>query len=86
MFCRCIGSTQDLKNLYGGGYTLELKMKIDQLPQSCSSSDKSSVIKYLKQKFPSATLEESFGNRLVYRVPQQSIKSLAKCFQKLQEG
>lgn len=80
----CIGSTQDLKNLYGGGYTLELKMKIDHQSQSSSSTDKLSAMEYLKTKFPSATLEESFSNRLVYRVPQWSIKSLAKCFEKLQ--
>lgn len=73
----CIGSTQDLKNLYGGGYTLELKMETE-------SAKKSVVIKYLKKQFPSATLEQSFSNRLIYRMPQWSIKSVAKCFQKLQ--
>lgn len=80
----CIGTTQELKNLYGGGYTLELKVKTNDQSHSCSSEDKSAVMDYLRRQFPSATLEESFSNRLVYRVPQWSIKSLAKCFEKLQ--
>lgn len=34
MHCRCLGSTQHLKNLYGAGYTLEVKLKHIEFQQA----------------------------------------------------
>lgn len=118
-FHRCLGSTQHLKNLYGAGYTLEIKLKhiesvysetpVESQPSSSQEQlqlDQSSVDhigpvpvisncidnrsmalrNFVTDLFPSATLEESFADRLVYSVPQQAVSSLAECFSRLEKG
>ncbi|GBP64669.1 hypothetical protein EVAR_47685_1 [Eumeta japonica] len=35
--------------------------------------------------FPSAVLEESFAERLVFSVPQNAVSSLARCFQQIED-
>lgn len=44
------------------------------------------VIALVGQMFPSAILEESFAERLVFSVPQSAVSSLARCFQQIEDG
>ncbi|KAL9708049.1 hypothetical protein quinque_011567 [Culex quinquefasciatus] len=127
---RCLGSTQHLKNLYGAGYTLEIKLKhvesvysetpvgecapesssqeqlqpqdhqqVDQHHVTAAATSASTPViancidnrsmalrNFVTDLFPSATLEESFADRLVYSVPQQAVSSLAECFSRLEKG
>lgn len=80
---RCIGSTQHLKNLYGAGYTLEVKINSDDR----AASEKEEMIKqFVNDVFPLATLEETFSDHLIFSIPQSSVKSLAHCFSKIESG
>ncbi|XP_039447339.1 cholesterol transporter ABCA5-like [Culex pipiens pallens] len=127
---RCLGSTQHLKNLYGAGYTLEIKLKhvenvysetpvgecapesssqeqlqlqdhqqVDQHHVTAAATSASTPViancidnrsmalrNFVTDLFPSATLEESFADRLVYSVPQQAVSSLAECFSRLEKA
>ena len=84
---RCIGSTQHLKNLYGAGYTLEMKLRGGECtPTTPSGHRVNSLRDFVTSMFADATLEESFADRLVFGVPQHSVHSLAECFIKLEKG
>jgi len=84
---RCIGSTQHLKNLYGAGYTLEMKLLGGDCTPTTPSGDRITGLKeFVAGLFPDATLEESFADRLVFAVPQHSVNSLAECFMQLEKG
>lgn len=83
----CLGSTQHLKNLYGAGYTLEMKLRGgDRTPTSGSSDRVSELKEFVAGLFPDASLQESFADRLMFSVPQQSVPSLANCFTQLEKG
>lgn len=84
---RCLGSTQHLKNLYGAGYTLEMKLTGgDRTPTSASVDKLKELKEFVSGLFPDASLQESFADRLVFSVPQQSVPSLANCFSELEKG
>lgn len=78
IFYRCLGSTQYLKNLYGAGYTLEIKLK--------PHGDMDDVKNFVATSFPNAIPEEEFADRLVFGVPQSIVESLAHCFMNLENG
>lgn len=96
---RCIGPIQHLKNKYGRGYTLEVKVKPNRAPVSISNASSpshvisaekgNSIIKQVQQKvietFPNATLDEQFEERLIYKVPQTDVMSLALIFEMLEK-
>lgn len=82
-----MGSTQHLKNLYGAGYTLEMKLRGgDSTPTSDSGDRHNELREFVSALFIDATLQESFADRLVFSVPQQSVPSLANCFMQLEKG
>ncbi|XP_017880849.1 ATP-binding cassette sub-family A member 5-like isoform X1 [Ceratina calcarata] len=84
---RCIGSTQHLKNLYGAGYTLEMKLLGGDCTPTTPSGDRITSLKeFVSGLFPDATLEESFADRLVFAVPQHAVTSLAECFTQLEKA
>lgn len=86
---RCLGSTQHLKNLYGAGYTLEVKLKNSELNQTefDEKVERTQALRlFVSNLFPDAILEESFADRLVYSVPQHAVSSLADCFSKLEKA
>ncbi|KAI4454722.1 atp-binding cassette transporter subfamily a abca [Holotrichia oblita] len=84
---RCLGSTQHLKNLYGAGYTLEMKLRGgDRTPTSASGDRAAELKEFVGGLFPDATLQESFADRLVFSVAQQSVPSLANCFTQLEKA
>jgi len=73
-----LGSTQYLKNLYGAGYTLEIKLK--------PHGDMDDVKNFVVTSFPNAIPEEEFADRLIFGVPQSTVESLAHCFLNLENG
>ncbi|XP_076292228.1 cholesterol transporter ABCA5 isoform X3 [Lasioglossum baleicum] len=84
---RCIGSTQHLKNLYGAGYTLEMKLQGGDCTPTTPSGDRITSLKeFVSSLFPDATLEESFADRLVFGVPQHAVTSLAESFMQLEKA
>ncbi|XP_077510991.1 cholesterol transporter ABCA5-like isoform X7 [Amblyomma americanum] len=80
---RCLGSTQHLKNKYGAGYTLDIKMHRQEGAWEKNVGD---LKVYVKQVFPSATLREGFQDRLTYDIPQAGVTSLANVFVAMDEA
>ncbi|XP_071532999.1 cholesterol transporter ABCA5-like [Panulirus ornatus] len=96
---RCVGAIQHLKNKYGGGYNLEIKVKNLKSPfvvtdvnssSLLSSEEPSNAIEQLqdlvKETFPNAVLDEQFEERIIYKVPQRDVTSLAGCFGMLEKA
>nr|XP_054923491.1 ABC-type organic anion transporter ABCA8-like isoform X1 [Dermacentor andersoni] len=80
---RCLGSTQHLKNRYGAGYTLDIKM---QRQEGAWEKNLSDLKGHVKRVFPSATLREGFQDRLTYDIPQAGVTSLANVFVAMDEA
>ncbi|KAM9375575.1 LOW QUALITY PROTEIN: phospholipid-transporting ATPase ABCA1-like [Pholidichthys leucotaenia] len=69
---RCLGSVQHLKNRFGDGYTIILRVagpNPDLLP----------VMKFIESELPGSTLKEKHRNMLQYQLPS-SLTSLAHMF------
>ncbi|XP_041341700.1 ATP-binding cassette sub-family A member 9-like isoform X1 [Pyrgilauda ruficollis] len=75
---RCIGSIQYLKNKFGKGYLLEIKVK------DAESSD--AVHAEVLKIFPGAARQERFPSLLVYKVPMRDALPLSQSFSKLEEA
>ncbi|NXX32214.1 ABCA9 protein, partial [Nicator chloris] len=75
---RCIGSIQYLKNKFGKGYLLEIKVK------DPGSADvlHAEILKI----FPGAARQERFPSLLVYKVPMKDALPLSQSFSKLEEA
>ncbi|NXC83872.1 ABCAA protein, partial [Cercotrichas coryphoeus] len=75
---RCIGSIQYLKNKFGKGYLLEIKVK------DAESTDvlHAEILKI----FPGAARQERFPSLLVYKVPMKDALPLSQSFAKLEEA
>jgi ATP-binding cassette subfamily A (ABC1) protein 5 len=79
---RCLGSTQHLKNKYGGGYMLEVKLKHRHVNNSADGWE--SVEAEVMEFFTDAVLSESFADRRTYAIPQSSVSSLSTTFETLE--
>ncbi|XP_078427106.1 cholesterol transporter ABCA5 isoform X1 [Cetorhinus maximus] len=79
---RCIGSIQHLKSKYGGGYTLEIKLR-GEMTEAQRVSD---IHDKIMQIFPHASRQESFVAMMTYKIPKDDVKSLSKAFSKLEEA
>jgi len=84
---RCLGSTQHLKNKYGGGYVLDIKSGRD-----CSSEqDWNDIHLEVQSIFESSEegvdikIEEAFADRRTYSVPQAVVSSLGHVFSRLEK-
>lgn len=44
------------------------------------------VKEFVNDNFPMATLEETFSDHLVFRIPQLSVRSLGYCFTEIEKG
>ncbi|XP_075746370.1 cholesterol transporter ABCA5-like isoform X3 [Rhipicephalus microplus] len=80
---RCLGSTQHLKNKYGAGYTLDIKM---QRQEGAWEKNLGDLKQYVKRVFPTASLREGFQDRLTYDIPQAGVTSLANVFVAMDEA
>lgn len=68
---------------------LQLDQSTDHIApviSNCIDNRSMALRNFVTDLFPSATLEESFADRLVYSVPQQAVSSLAECFSRLEKG
>jgi len=95
----CIGSPQHLKNKFGAGYTLEIKLKVPPLTENSSQSERyggqdltvpepntlPNDFHFVRKEFPRCEMLESFGNRAIFSVPSSSIESISKTFSLLEE-
>lgn len=78
---RCLGSTQHLKNKYGGGYILDLKSKGN------SSHIWDNIHLAILETFgDSAKIDEAFADRRTYSVQQSAVKSLGQVFAALENS
>ncbi|NWV35375.1 ABCAA protein, partial [Grantiella picta] len=75
---RCIGSIQYLKNKFGKGYLLEIKVKDSESVDALHAE----VLKI----FPGAARQERFPSLLVYKVPMKDALPLSQSFSKLEEA
>ncbi|OXB75592.1 UNVERIFIED_CONTAM: hypothetical protein H355_015708 [Colinus virginianus] len=75
---RCIGSIQYLKNKFGKGYLLEIKVKDPESTDLLHAE--------ILRIFPSAARQERFPSLLVYKVPMEDALPLSQSFSKLEEA
>ncbi|XP_054702537.1 ATP-binding cassette sub-family A member 10-like isoform X4 [Grus americana] len=75
---RCIGSIQYLKNKFGKGYLLEIKVKDPERTDLLHAE--------ILRIFPSAARQERFPSLLVYKVPMEDALPLSQTFSKLEEA
>ncbi|NWW85031.1 ABCAA protein, partial [Rhynochetos jubatus] len=75
---RCIGSIQYLKNKFGKGYLLEIKVQDPERSDLLHAE--------ILRIFPSAARQERFPSLLVYKVPMDDALPLSQSFSKLEEG
>ena len=63
---QCVGSVQHLKNKYGSGYSLEIKVS------GTNTENKNFIKNSVNDLFSDATIEEEFGDRIIFKIPQLS--------------
>lgn len=81
---KCIGTTQELKSNYGGGYSLELK---GGLNGDASLEDRmTNIDDFVHGMFPSAHETERFGGRIIYKIPKDDVGKLSEVFARFEEG
>uniref|UniRef100_A0A7N6A2H1 P-type phospholipid transporter n=1 Tax=Anabas testudineus TaxID=64144 RepID=A0A7N6A2H1_ANATE len=69
---RCLGSVQHLKNRFGDGYTIILRV-------AGPNPDLRPVMEFIERELPGSTLKEKHRNMLQYQLPS-SLTSLARIF------
>uniref|UniRef100_A0A7N6FBV9 ABC transporter domain-containing protein n=1 Tax=Anabas testudineus TaxID=64144 RepID=A0A7N6FBV9_ANATE len=79
---RCIGSIQHLKGKYGRGYSLEVKLR----EELTGLQQVALLHKEILRIFPHAARQESFATLMVYKIPMEDVKSLAKSFAQLESA
>ncbi|XP_026872164.2 phospholipid-transporting ATPase ABCA1b [Electrophorus electricus] len=72
---RCLGSVQHLKNRFGDGYTIILRV-------AGPDPELQPVMKFIESELPGSTLKERHRNMLQYQLPS-SLSSLAHIFRTL---
>uniref|UniRef100_A0A8C3FTQ2 ATP binding cassette subfamily A member 10 n=1 Tax=Chrysemys picta bellii TaxID=8478 RepID=A0A8C3FTQ2_CHRPI len=75
---RCIGSIQYLKNKFGKGYLLEIKVKD---PEQVDL-----IHEEITQIFPLAARQERYSSLMVYKIPMENVQSLSQAFFNLEAG
>ncbi|XP_004066316.1 ATP-binding cassette sub-family A member 1 isoform X1 [Oryzias latipes] len=75
---RCLGSVQHLKNRFGDGYTIILRV-------AGPDPDLRPVMGFIERELPGSTLKEKHRNMLQYQLPS-SLTSLARIFSLLSKN
>uniref|UniRef100_A0A673C6S3 P-type phospholipid transporter n=1 Tax=Sphaeramia orbicularis TaxID=375764 RepID=A0A673C6S3_9TELE len=75
---RCLGSVQHLKNRFGDGYTIILRV-------AGPDPDLKPVMEFIERELPGSTLKEKHRNMLQYQLPS-SLTSLARIFSLLSKN
>uniref|UniRef100_A0A671KS18 Cholesterol transporter ABCA5 n=1 Tax=Sinocyclocheilus anshuiensis TaxID=1608454 RepID=A0A671KS18_9TELE len=73
---RCIGSIQHLKGKFGRGYSLEINLR----EELTGLQQVALLHKEILKIFPHAARQDSFATLMVYKIPMEDVKSLAKSF------
>ncbi|RNF00259.1 ABC1 transporter, partial [Trypanosoma conorhini] len=73
---RCIGDKTHLKHKFGSGYEMNIRIEDEDLYES--------ILEFVNEMFPNATLNEFKGRRFVYALPSDT--SLSSAFRILQEN
>lgn len=81
----CIGSTQRLKQRYGGGYLLEAKLP-GGLSEESTENKMVELKQYIKEVFPGAQHREKFGDRVIFEIPTSNVESLSHTFTTLEKA
>ncbi|XP_052830945.1 cholesterol transporter ABCA5 [Octopus bimaculoides] len=81
---QCVGSTQQLKEKYGQGYQLEVKLNVEN--QSDIDKSFKKLEDHLLTLFPSMTTAEAITERRTYKIPSNEAAPLSESFAMLQEG
>ncbi|GFO31443.1 ATP-binding cassette sub-family a member 5, partial [Plakobranchus ocellatus] len=79
---QCVGSTQHLKNKFGSGYILEVKLSLRVAANVEDLMDK--LEEHLKSLFPDMKTVERFMERAQYSIPNENVTSLGKTFSSLE--
>ena len=82
--CRCLGTTQHLKDKYGGGYILEVKLQMRSQENLEERID--ALHEYVRSILPNAEVTENFGERLTFKLPKKSVASLSAVFAAMEKG
>ena len=95
-FIRCLGTGQHLKNRYGSGYLLELKLKslasetsgfAEQTRVNTARTERMNLLTdFIVRLFSSAVIQESFEDRIIFNIAQENVVSLAHTFESLEKG
>ncbi|XP_026105113.1 ATP-binding cassette sub-family A member 5-like [Carassius auratus] len=79
---RCIGSIQHLKGKFGRGYSLEINLR-----EELSGLQEVALLhEEILKIFPHAARQDSFATLMVYKIPMEDVKSLAKSFAELESA
>uniref|UniRef100_H2YP07 ABC transporter domain-containing protein n=1 Tax=Ciona savignyi TaxID=51511 RepID=H2YP07_CIOSA len=79
---QCLGSTQHLKNKFGQGYSLELKVQ-----QHVDTNNQDQIKVFVENLFgEGVTQTDHFAHRFVYKIPQEGMPSLSKIFSSLEQA
>ncbi|KAM4020093.1 ATP-binding cassette sub-family A member 2 [Anomaloglossus baeobatrachus] len=73
---KCLGSIQHLKNRFGDGYMITVRMK--------SSINVKEVIRFFNRNFPEAILKERHHTKVQYQLKSEQV-SLAQVFSKMEQ-
>ena len=86
-FChRCLGSTQHLKDRHGSSYVLEVKLRHCTGLEEEDDYQHTEFCAAVENLFPGASLVESFGDRVTFKITQESVRSLSRVFAWFEEG
>eukprot|EP00658_Telonema_sp_P-2_P006414 TRINITY_DN12438_c0_g1_i3.p1 TRINITY_DN12438_c0_g1~~TRINITY_DN12438_c0_g1_i3.p1 ORF type:complete len:2202 (+),score=596.20 TRINITY_DN12438_c0_g1_i3:221-6826(+) len=73
---RCIGTNQHLKDKFGKGYSLEIRVP---------DSENLSVQTWINTTFPSSVLTENLGSQLRYEIPMEGLE-LSNAWETVEQG
>jgi ATP-binding cassette subfamily A (ABC1) protein 2 len=77
---RCLGSAQHLKNRYGDGYTMLVRVRGTTLDR-----DIDSIKRFISRRLPNARFKESHHNIIQYEFPSEGL-SLSTIFARMEEA
>ncbi|XP_071105754.1 cholesterol transporter ABCA5-like isoform X1 [Haliotis cracherodii] len=80
----CLGPTQHLKDKYGSGYLLEVKLKTGGHGEDIEAR-MDSLESHVVALFPQASCMERFEERGQYKIPRDNVKSLSETFSSLEQ-
>ncbi|XP_072019069.1 cholesterol transporter ABCA5-like [Amphiura filiformis] len=81
---KCLGTTQHLKDKYGGGYVLEVKLQLHG--QGALEERIEALHNYVRSILHDAEVSENFGERITYKIPKKSVASLSTVFAAMEKG